>query len=162
MADPAPVLTLPLLRSLYAYWDGKRQGRPLPDRADIDPIEMRPWLGNLMLVERSGEDDYIYRLYGSAFVDQFKVDMTGQSISALPQQQALLLRTEYAAAVRAGIPLSRQYTATFDYTSRDKRSAWQVERTWERLVLPLTGGAESVRMLLVGAYPLETVEEPAK
>ncbi|WP_430398786.1 PAS domain-containing protein [Ferrovibrio sp.] len=162
MADPAPVLTLPLLRSLYAYWDGKRHGRPLPDRADIDPIEMRPWLGNLMLVERSGEDDYIYRLYGSAFVDQFKVDMTGQSISALPPQQALLLRTEYAAAVRAGIPLSRQYTATFDYTSRDKRSAWQVERTWERLVLPLTGGAESVRMLLVGAYPLETVEEPAK
>ncbi len=162
MSEPAPTLSLPVLQSLYAYWAGKRQGRAMPDRADIDPIEMRAWLGHLMLVERSGETDYIYRLYGSAFVDQFKVDMTGQSIDKLPAQQADLLRAEYDAVVQARAPMSRRYTATFDYTSRDKRSAWQVERSWERLVLPLTGGSEAVRMLLVGAYPFETAEEPAK
>jgi len=162
MTDLAPDLSLPVLRSLYAYWAGKRRGRSLPDRADIDPIEMRAWLGHLMLVERSGETDYIYRLYGSAFVEQFKVDMTGQSIDKLPSQQAELLRAEYDAVVQSRLPMSRQYTATFDYTSRDKRSNWQVERSWERLVLPLTGGGEAVRMLLVAAYPFETAEETAK
>lgn len=162
MCQAEPTLTLPVLQALYAYWAGKRQGRIMPDRADIDPIEMRPWLGHLMLVELAPPADYIYRLYGSAFVDQFKVDMTGQSIDKLPSQQAELLRAEYDAVVGQRAPMSRLYTATFDYTSRDKRSAWQVERSWERLVLPLTGGGEAVRMLLVGAYPLETTEEPAK
>ncbi len=88
--------------------------------------------------------------------------MTGQSIDKLPSQQAELLRAEYDAVVQSRLPMSRQYTATFDYTSRDKRSNWQVERSWERLVLPLTGGGEAVRMLLVAAYPFETAEETGK
>lgn len=159
MYEAGPPLELPILRTLYDYWAGKRLGRAMPDRADIDPIEMKPWLGNLMLVELAPGDDYIYRLYGSTFVNQFKVDMTGQSIDKLPAGQAALLRSEYDAVVKARKPMSRRYTATFDYTSRDKRSQWQVERSWERLVLPLSGGEDAVKMLLVGAYPLESAQE---
>jgi len=159
MDAPQPPLSLPLLRSLYAYWAEKRQGRPMPDRADIDPIEMRAWLGNLMLVEIAPDGDFVYRLYGSTFVNQFKVDMTGRSIRDLPAAQAELLRSEYDAVVKSARPMSRHYTASFDFTSRDRRSQWQVERSWERLVLPLTNGGESVRMLLVGAYPLGAASE---
>lgn len=159
MLEGAPQLTLETLRALYAYWAGKRNGRALPDRADIDPIEMKSWLGNLMLVERKDDGDYLYRLYGSTFVNQFKVDMTGKRVNQLPAQQAELLRSEYDAVVHSGIPMSRRYTATFDYTSRDKRSTWQVERSWERLSLPLTAGSEEVRMLLVAAFPLEPAPE---
>src|SRR3546814_19640447 len=112
-----------------------------------------------MLVERKDDGDYIYRLYGSTFVNQFKVDMTGKQVSGLPEKQAELLRTEYDAVVHSRMPMSRRYTATFDYTSRDKRSAWQVERSWERLALPLTAGGEDVRMLLVAAFPLEPQPE---
>ncbi|MFT2722483.1 hypothetical protein ACMT4L_21065, partial [Deinococcus sp. A31D244] len=61
--------------------------------------------------------------------------------------------------VHSGIPMSRRYTATFDYTSRDKRSTWQVERSWERLSLPLTAGGPEVKMLLVAAFPLEPAPE---
>lgn len=159
MLEGTPQLTLETLQALYAYWAGKRAGRSMPDRADIDPIEMKPWLGNLMLVERRDDGDYIYRLYGSTFVNQFKVDMTGHRVNELPEQQAALLRTEYDAVVHSRMPMSRRYTATFDYTSRDKRSAWQVERSWERLALPLTAGGEDVRMLLVAAFPLEPAPE---
>ena len=155
MLEGAPQLTLETLRALYSYWAGKRHGRALPDRADIDPIEMKPWLGNLMLVERKDDGDYLYRLYGSTFVNQFKVDMTGKRVNELPEKQAELLRSEYDAVVHSGIPMSRRYTATFDYTSRDKRSTWQVERSWERLALPLTAGGPEVKMLLVAAFPLE-------
>lgn len=159
MLQTAPNLTLETLATLYAYWAEKCRGRSMPDRADIDPIEMRTWLGHLMLVERRPDGDYVYRLYGSAFVDQFKVDMTGQSISRLPPAQAELLRAEYDAAIKTAHPMSRRYTATFDFTSRDKRSNWQVERTWERLVLPLSNGSSSVGMLLVAAYPIDSEEE---
>ncbi|WP_341898903.1 PAS domain-containing protein [Ferrovibrio terrae] len=159
MLEGAPQLTLETLRALYAYWAGKRHGRALPDRADIDPIEMKAWLGNLMLVERIEDGDYLYRLYGSTFVNQFKVDMTGKRVNGLPAQQADLLRSEYDAVVHSGMPMSRRYTATFDYTSRDKRSTWQVERSWERLSLPLTAGGDEVRMLLVAAFPLEPAPE---
>jgi len=159
MLEGAPQLTLETLRALYSYWAGKRDGRALPDRADIDPIEMKPWLGNLMLVERLDGGDYLYRLYGSTFVNQFKVDMTGKRVNELPEKQAELLRSEYDAVVHSGIPMSRRYTATFDYTSRDKRSTWQVERSWERLALPLTAGGGEVKMLLVAAFPLEPAPE---
>lgn len=159
MPDTVPELSLPTLRALYGYWAEKRRGRPMPDRADIDPIEMRPWLGHLMLVERKPDGDYIYRLYGSAFVDQFKVDMTGLAISSLPAGQAELLRAEYDAVVNALAPTTRQYTAQFESTSRDKRSSWAVERSWERLVLPLSNGGDAVGMLLVAAYPIDNTEE---
>lgn len=159
MLEGAPQLTLETLRALYSYWAGKRHGRALPDRADIDPIEMKAWLGNLMLVERLDGGDYLYRLYGSTFVNQFKVDMTGKRVNELPEKQAELLRSEYDAVVHSGIPMSRRYTATFDYTSRDKRSTWQVERSWERLALPLTAGGAEVKMLLVAAFPLEPAQE---
>ncbi len=159
MLEGSPQLTLETLQALYAYWASKRQGRSMPDRADIDPIEMKPWLGNLMLVERRDDGDYIYRLYGSTFVNQFKVDMTGKRVSELPEKQAELLRVEYDAVVHSRMPMSRRYTATFDYTSRDRRSSWQVERSWERLSLPLTAGSDEVRMLLVAAFPLEPAPE---
>src|SRR3546814_20953690 len=102
----------------------------MPDRADIDPNEMKPWLGNLMLVERKDDGDYIYRLYGSTFVNQFKVDMTGKQVSGLPEKQAELLRTEYDAAVHSRMPMSRRYTATFDYTSREIGKESGREREW--------------------------------
>ena len=159
LSDSGPQLSLPTLRALYGYWAEKRRGRPMPDRADIDPIEMRPWLGHLMLVERKPDGDYIYRLYGSAFVDQFKVDMTGQAISTLPAAQAELLRAEYDAVVNSAAPTTRQYTAQFESTSRDKRSSWAVERSWERLVLPLSNGGSEVGMLLVAAYPIDNSTE---
>ena len=40
----------PRLRSLYDYWHSKMHGHDLPARADIDPLEMKQWLGNLMLI----------------------------------------------------------------------------------------------------------------
>lgn len=154
-----PKLDDPRLNALFEYWDGKRANRPYPDRSDIDPIEMKPWLGHLMLVDRTPGGDYIYRLYGSAFVDEFKLDMTGQSINGLPPERRDLIRAEYDSVAIPGIPASRQYTAMFEYSSRDGRSTWKVQRSWERLVLPLSAGSSDVGVLLVGAYPLDEGDE---
>lgn len=133
----------------------------MPTRADLDPLEMRPWLGNLVLIDVTPDLRFVYRLYGTAFVDSFGVDMTGRSVDDLPAEQRERVRADYEAVRAGGQPRSRLYTAVFEATSSSGLRpplasgirAPQVV-TWERLVLPLGGAAADVVMLLVGAYPL--------
>ena len=82
-----PNLADPRLAALYDYWDGKRAGRAMPARADIDPVEMRAWLGHLLLIEIAEDGRFVYRLYGTAFVDSFGVDMTGRSVDELRSEE---------------------------------------------------------------------------
>lgn len=150
-----PPLTDSRLGALYAYWDGKRDGRPMPRRSDIDPVEMRQWLGNLLLIDVTAEGRFIYRLYGTRFVDNFGRDMTGRSVDDLPVEQQERVRADYEAVCASRQPRARLYTASFEVPARGtlKRAEPQVV-TWERLVMPLSDGAERVEMLLVAAYPL--------
>lgn len=42
--EPGPDLSgfAPDIAAFYDYWDGKRRGRDMPARADIDPLEIVP------------------------------------------------------------------------------------------------------------------------
>lgn len=150
-----PPLTDSRLGALFAYWDSKRDGKPMPRRSDIDPVEMRQWLGNLLLIDVTAEGRFVYRLYGTRFVDNFGRDMTGRSVDDLPAEQQERVRGDYEAVCASRQPRARLYTASFDVPQRGplKRPEPQVV-TWERLVMPLSDGAERVEMLLVAAYPL--------
>ena len=161
--DPPPTrpdLSDGRLDALYDYWDRKRGSRPMPTRADLDPVEMQPWLGNLLLIDVTDGNGFVYRLYGTAFVDSFGIDMTGHSVDELPAEQRERVRADYEAVRVTGRPRARLYTALFEATSSGLRpppkSAVRAAQvvTWERLVLPLAGAADKVAMLLVGAYPL--------
>jgi hypothetical protein len=154
-----PELSEPRLRALYDYWNHKCRDRSMPARADLDPVEMRPWLGNLALIDVTADRGFVYRLYGTAFVDSFGVDMTGRGIDELPAEQRDRVYADYESVREAGQPRARLYTALFEATPTGLRppaaSAARTPQvvTWERLVLPLCGGGD-VAMLLVGAYPL--------
>jgi hypothetical protein len=156
-----PDLSDARLAALYAYWDGKRAGRAMPVRADLDPLEMRSWLGNLLLIDATPEGRFVYRLYGTKFVDSFGLDMTGRGVDELPADQRERVRSDYEAVRASGQPRARLYTALFEGIATGLRPAGAKaeERTaqvvtWERLVLPLGDAAGRVAMLLVGAYPL--------
>lgn len=41
----------PLFTDLFKLWDGKRAGRVYPARGDFDPLELRPWLGRISLLD---------------------------------------------------------------------------------------------------------------
>ena len=150
-----PPLTDSRLGALFAYWDGKRGSRAMPRRSDIDPVEMRQWLGNLLLIDVTVEGKFVYRLYGTRFVDNFGRDMTGRSVDDLPPEQQGRVRGDYEAVCATRLPRARLYTASFEVPQRRplQRAEPQVV-TWERLVMPLSDGAERVDMLLVAAYPL--------
>jgi hypothetical protein len=48
-ADFARTVTDPRLLGLYQYWVAKAGERPMPRRDDLDPVEMKTWLANLIL-----------------------------------------------------------------------------------------------------------------
>src|SRR5215472_3359449 len=117
MLNAAPIrpdLTDARLAALYAYWDGKRAGRAAPMRADLDPLEMGAWLGNLLLIDATPDGRFVYRLYGTKFVDSFGLDMTGRSVDELPADQRERVRSDYEAVRSTGQPRARLYTALFD------------------------------------------------
>jgi hypothetical protein len=147
------------LRSLYEYWERKRGSRPMPSRADLDPLEMGPWLGNLLMIDVGEDGSYVYRLYGTKFVESFGVDMTGRPLDELPAEQRERVRADYETVRASRQPRGRLYTAAFEVPQLGRSAVPPGGRdqqvvTWERLVLPLSDGGERVAILLVGAYPL--------
>ncbi|MCA1939705.1 MAG: PAS domain-containing protein [Caenispirillum bisanense] len=144
------VLRHPQLKSLYAYWVSRCGDDSLPMAEDVEPADLRPWIGNLVVmdVSRNGSDDaaqYSYAYYSSGFASAFG-DKAGRSIDELPEEQRALLKAEYDHVRVDRIPTSRVYTAEFP-TGR---------QSWERLVLPFFDPEGEVVKLLVAAYRLDT------
>lgn len=68
--------TDPVVCEIFHYWDSKRGTRRMPNRAAIDPVELRRLVPNTMLVDvvESG-DRYRIRLVGGAITDFFGGNM---------------------------------------------------------------------------------------
>jgi hypothetical protein len=76
----------PLLRAAYLYWTGKRAGRRMPCRRDIDPTEIPTLLPHIMIVEMQEEGTrYRFRLAGSAITAAFGRPITGGYVHDLAQ-----------------------------------------------------------------------------
>jgi hypothetical protein len=71
----------PRVASFYRYWDSKRDGRAMPSRADLDPVEMKPWLPGITLVDVN-HDPYslVYRLVGTKLTELRGRDVTGMTV----------------------------------------------------------------------------------
>jgi hypothetical protein len=76
-------LTDPRHRELYAYWDGKRSGRRMPRRSELDPIEIPQLLPNIMIVEVVDNERFRFRLVGTAIVQAFGQDSTGRFLDEI-------------------------------------------------------------------------------
>src|SRR3546814_4610975 len=102
----------PGLRRLYDYWSAGRAGRALPPRALVDPVAMRPWLGNLSLVEvRHDPLRFRFRLCGSSVVDRIGLDLTGGDLDAIPDE-SYRLRSARSSRESFGIEPRRCHAIT--------------------------------------------------
>ncbi len=71
----------PDIAAFCGYWDGKRRGRSMPARCDIDPAEIVPFLPGIMLVDVvADERRFVYRLVGTREVAMRGRDPTGKSV----------------------------------------------------------------------------------
>ena len=81
--DP-PRSDKPALAFLRDYWDQKREQRPMPARADINPAEMKKHIRAIVLVEALPDyADFRYRMIGSDVTEHMLGDATGKTVREL-------------------------------------------------------------------------------
>jgi hypothetical protein len=133
------------LGRLYDYWNGKRAERAMPARADIDPLEMREWLGNLLLVEFFGSvERYRVRVDGTNLIAFGGGDRTGKGSESLTSdEERRLVMGQYKPVLEQG------QTAYFETEFINSEGRFLRE---QKLLLPLGNDGASVNMVLAGIY----------
>ena len=79
------------LNALKALWHDKRGTRTMPSRGDLSVSVLRPWLGNLALIDLTGTTPY-FRLCGTSLHGRFGGEMTRCKIDLLDDDVAKTLR----------------------------------------------------------------------
>ena len=131
----------PPLRALYEYWDGKRAGRAMPRRRDLDPLEMKEWLGRLVLVDVVDDGaDFNYRVHGSVLSGRIGFDMTGRLLSSLDHAIRDAAMAEYREAYRRRGALFIPGSSLLD----------RPHTIFDKLILPLSEGDDVPTMLIAG------------
>jgi hypothetical protein len=135
----------PRLARLHDYWIRKCDGRPLPSRADIEPLEMKEWLGNLLLAEFfNGLDNYRVRLDGSNLIGYGGKDRTGKGSEVLTSaEEKNLISLQYQPVLDSAQPAY--------YETQFVNSEGRYLRE-QKLLLPLSDDGSVVNMVLAGIY----------
>jgi len=113
----------------------------MPQRRDIDPVDLPTLLPHLMLIDRA-EDQYRYRLVGTAVADELGRDLTRQTVGSY------VTGTEYAAAIM-DIYERIFTTGCALFTTGEYRARSGVVHAVSRLMVPLGEDGASVNMVLL-------------
>lgn len=136
------------LAQLYAYWQVKCGDRPMPSRADINPVEMQAFLSHTMLIDVITDDKndirFRTRLIGTHVVNGFGGEFTGK----------------YLDEIELGDQRDRLIEACL-HTVRGKKPAYLAGDlvrqsssepiSYQRLGVPLSTDGKNVNMILVAA-----------
>ena len=133
----------PKLRQLYDYWDAKRGERPMPARADLDPIDIRFAIGDVVLADVIDGDPLRFRirLHGTNLSERTNFDLTGKMLDEMPAPEfrELSLRS-FRKVVREKALLHVVAARLLD--GRMQR--------YEAILLPLSSDGARVDRLMVG------------
>jgi hypothetical protein len=149
----------PILLALYTYWEGVRGGKDVPDRRDIDPVDMpRFILPHLALTEVDDDMRMKVRLVGTEIVRAHRQDTTGKFATEYMQGEYLDYVTSLYAQLRASrLPLFSE--SIFRHADTHLQTS--------RLILPLTLGGTEVRIGMmaqifhhIGAQPVSPMMVP--
>ena len=132
----------PDLRALHDYWQAKHRGGRLPARSDIDPLDLRYIIGNLILLDVLRDPlRFRYRLVGSNLTRFVRFEMTGRMLDEHPEPTFRRLAMEiYSEVAMTTLALSTRRDAVIDNRLR----------RYETIVLPLAADGHTVDMILVG------------
>lgn len=140
----------PRLLQLLDYWLSKCAGGRLPARADVDPLEMRFILGNLILVDVLRDPlRFRYRLVGVNIGVNLGFKSTGGMLDQHPDPTFRRVAMEhYSQVATFGLPLAVRHNTTMD--GRIRR--------YQVLLLPLARDGRTVDMVMAGqCFDLEVL-----
>lgn len=148
---PMPVITTPQLRTLAELWGSKRRDETIPCRSDFSDDDLRPWFGNLLMVDVvDGPHQFRFRLMGTSLVDAAHRELTGKffdeaDISGYEPD----VLDDYAAVLQIRAPVCR--TRRYSPAPGTFMEHWRI---YERLLLPLARDGNSIDRILGCSYPL--------
>lgn len=136
MTAPSTVLpqtiACPRSKALHAYWAMRRGSRRMPQRADIDPIDLSRLLASVFLVdvERGAGIRFRIRLAGTHIETAFEQPLAGAYLDelALGQETTNVLLRYYQVVEERRAVLSRH-----DFVLNESFRRF----SYERLLLPL-------------------------
>ena len=139
---------LPLegLRFLLKYWEGARGKTAIPPVSAIDPLALKPVLGNIIILDVLEDGrDFRFRLFGTEVVAAARYDWTGSTVDEMRRilkgPGPAFYLAGYRALMRRREPLFTLSPAMVIFKNR----------SWARLVLP-HGEGDRVERILVGNY----------
>jgi hypothetical protein len=136
--------TDPRLEAAYYYWRRKAAGRPMPARADIDPIEIPRLLPDVMLVDALPDGRYRYRLIGTENARAHGINAAGR----------------YLDEVLPGPEYKKHVLGLYDECTHNRRALYSEclflspqrgspERHTKVLFMPLSDDGERVNIVFV-------------
>jgi hypothetical protein len=148
---PMPVITTPQLRTLVELWAHRRRGNAFPSRADFSDEDLRPWFGNLLMVDVvDGPHRFRFRLMGTSLVEAACRELTGKFFDEADiRGYEPDVLDDYAEVVRNRAPVCK--TRQYDPVPGTFMDQW---RLYERLLLPLATDGQTIDRILGCSYPL--------
>jgi hypothetical protein len=133
------------LKRIHDYWIEKRGSRGAPSRADINPVEIKSVLPDIMIWNvETGRGQYTIRLVGENIVRFVGHNNTGQSATVgMPDEAASTMIRVLDQVVETRAPHFRAGKA---FWHREKNY-----RDFEACYLPLSADGSNVDMILGGA-----------
>jgi hypothetical protein len=146
----------PGVAALFAYWNEKARGRPMPDRADIVPSEIVRLLPNLIISEvlRGGED-FRTRIFGTALVELVGEERTGKCLSEFGHHTTVPTRPEIVQDRWFEITLRAYGGACPVFATGTMASSDRPYLVWHAVSCPLTAGGPAVEQMLGGLFVID-------
>jgi hypothetical protein len=125
---------------LYCHWLAKRGSRTMPPRSSLDPMDIRALLPYLIIVEKV-DDQFHYRLVGTAVTREFGHDLTGSFVGSYvtPPEYAAALRAIYERVFAGARPI---------FTTGEYKAKSGAIHSVSRLMLPLSDDGTNVNMVV--------------
>lgn len=138
------------LNSLLDLWSAKRGKKAMPARADLPAALLKPWLGNLALIDVDG-DEPCFRLCGTNLHKRFGGEVTRRKVSSLDREIVASLETCIATVVRDSKPKDHSFQMRVDGEVMSFRE----------MCLPLSDNGAAVQTILLVSYPVMNKKAPA-
>lgn len=130
------------ITTLHGFWAGKFRDGRLPSRADFPIEELRPWIGDISLVDvEHAPRRFRWRLIGTNIVTRMGRDSTGRWFDELYTGEILAgYVAAYSAAVDRRAPVF--YRGDLEFVGRDYLG-------FDSVHLPLSDEGAAVNMLML-------------
>jgi len=137
------------------YWQRAVETMGRPKTGLVDPVQLAPALGYLLLVDViDGGADFSYRLFGSIVGSVSGFDMTRKRLSEHPASRYIreFSMALYRAVIECREPVWSHYGPAVAISTA----------AWERVVLPLVDDDDQVCRFLVATVPIGLDGQPLR